>query len=256
MLSERFWPGFWIVLRTLGIFVIYATLNSTRSHAATLGLSFLIASSACQVLLNLLSPRDTTSAKGGSSSLMDDDAPQEKRLRKMMSMAAAPLLILCGLWEAINTTVFITAVGKLHPFRASIGEFALYFIISPSGPGDTKRKVVCAVVGIVLLTWANNMDASSGQVATTATGTSDDIADSLHNVATTYRNLGDFSLALPLFKESLAIRAGHFPADHPAVLFSKCNIATCCSSLGEWDKALPLFLHSTLCWVEKKSRHT
>jgi cation diffusion facilitator family transporter len=162
MLSERHWPGMWIVLRTFGVFFIYATLSSSQCRATTMALMFLIGSLLCRMLPSAF-------ARGRRR------VPTEAQPRAATGRLAL-LVGLSGAWEAINMTVFIIAVGKLHPFRAAVGEFALYSILEPlppktssvsgamavgglrsGSPALAARRVSSAVAGVLLLMWASNV---------------------------------------------------------------------------------------------------
>jgi CHAT domain-containing protein len=69
-------------------------------------------------------------------------------------------------------------------------------------------------------------------------------ADSLHNLARLYREMGEHGKALPLFLEARRVQRTALGEGHPVYATSLSNLANLYQAMGEHGKALPLFLEA------------
>ena len=68
-----------------------------------------------------------------------------------------------------------------------------------------------------------------------------DFATTLDNLATLYREIGDYEKALPLYQRALDIREKVLGSEHPDFATTLDNLAGLYENMGAYTKALPLY---------------
>jgi serine/threonine-protein kinase len=86
---------------------------------------------------------------------------------------------------------------------------------------------------------------------TASAATSAERAKPVNNLASAYEDMGDYAAAIPLFRESLAIRKSALAADDPMVLRAEYNLARALTRNGELAEAKPM-LESVLAESRKR----
>ena len=79
-----------------------------------------------------------------------------------------------------------------------------------------------------------------------------DVADSLNNLASLYKNQGKYDEAEKMFKESLAMRKKMLGEEHPDVAQSLNNLAALYENQGKYDEAEKMFEESLLVYCTEK----